>query len=377
MSMTIIDIPLEDITPDPRLQMRVEISQEHVDDIAEALADGKELDAAHPPVVFHDGFVHWLADGFHRYYAHAKVGREVIRCDMRPGLFSHALRFALSANQHTSLKRTNADKRKCVATALADKDMASYSDRQLADLCGVSTPLVGQVRSKSSGVERTAPAREALTLNGLQSSQPPTTVKDLQSSQSPATVKHLQSSHPPATVKDLQSSQSPATVKDLQSDTIRLCKDGRQINVAQIGKTIGATEMAEPSVEKIENIASPPKSDSYGNVLMERLIAPFGERELLLRMSGQLKAISVEIRELSNRYRNHNFLLGHEVDPLERLSRTLADIVPEAVCPNCEGLGKEEGRDCVRCDRRGYLRSVAVRGMDQESRQMLMRATKP
>ena len=43
-------------------------------------------------------------------------------------------------------RRTNADKRKAVETALLDREWGGKSDREIAGLCAVSDPFVGKVR---------------------------------------------------------------------------------------------------------------------------------------------------------------------------------------------------------------------------------------
>ena len=109
MSPTVKVLPVSAIEADERLQMRVKLNDEHVDEIAEALTEGKELDGP-LPVVFLCGVMYLLADGFHRLAAHVKAGLADMPCEIRAGDYRDALRHAISANQHTSLKRTNADK---------------------------------------------------------------------------------------------------------------------------------------------------------------------------------------------------------------------------------------------------------------------------
>ena len=65
-------LSIDQIRIDGGTQPRVKINKEHVADLAAALVAGTEL----PPVdVFHDGSDYWLADGFHRYHAHARAAR--------------------------------------------------------------------------------------------------------------------------------------------------------------------------------------------------------------------------------------------------------------------------------------------------------------
>ena len=96
MSQTTLVLSTSVITVDKRLQMRVALNQEHVDDIAEALAEGKTLDGP-LPIVFQTPSHFWLADGFHRLAAHVKARVAVIKCEIRLGDFRDALRDAVRA----------------------------------------------------------------------------------------------------------------------------------------------------------------------------------------------------------------------------------------------------------------------------------------
>jgi hypothetical protein len=55
-----------------------------------------------------------------------------------------AVKFSLSANHWHGLRRTNEDKRHAVAIAL--HEFPAWSDRAVAELCGVTHPSVGAVR---------------------------------------------------------------------------------------------------------------------------------------------------------------------------------------------------------------------------------------
>ena len=150
MKETIKTLALDHITIDPRLQMREAVDEEYVGQLAEILKDGKEF-TGDLPVVFNDGNVNWLADGFHRYAAHRRAGVKKIKVLMKSGTtFRDAWRFALSANAKHGKRRTNEDKRRCVLAVLADAECAKYSDRQIADLCGVGHVLVGVIRAEST-----------------------------------------------------------------------------------------------------------------------------------------------------------------------------------------------------------------------------------
>jgi hypothetical protein len=115
-------IALAKIITDAGTQCRAGLDHETVFDYAEAKKSGKKFP---PIVVFTDGNVHWLADGFHRLAAAAQNGEKFIECELRQGSRLDAIQFALSANVNHGLRRTNADKQKS-----ADITALSYPCRQ-------------------------------------------------------------------------------------------------------------------------------------------------------------------------------------------------------------------------------------------------------
>ena len=134
---------IKTIRIDGGTQSRVEINNEVVSDYAEAIKVGIEFP---PVVVFHDGADYWLADGFHRFHAHNQAGKASIAADVRKGTVRDAILFSAGANGAHGLRRTNADKRKAVETILSDGEWVKWSDRRIAEVCGVGAPLVGDVR---------------------------------------------------------------------------------------------------------------------------------------------------------------------------------------------------------------------------------------
>lgn len=141
-------------------QSRVEISMEAVAEYAEAIKDGIEFPAV---VVFHDGADHWLADGFHRYHAHKQAGKVSILAEIRSGTVRDAILHSLGANASHGLRRSNADKRKAVTAMLADDEWAGWSDRKIAEACGVSQPFVSGIRKPKEVITVITPRAEKAT----------------------------------------------------------------------------------------------------------------------------------------------------------------------------------------------------------------------
>jgi hypothetical protein len=129
-------LELDRIRIDGDTQSRVNIDEAVVAEYAEAMKAGVQFP---PVIVFFDGVDRWLADGFHRYHGARLAGLTKIYEEITPGTRRDAVLYH-------GLKRTNADKRKAVETLLKDAEWATWSDRRIAEVCGVSHELARQVR---------------------------------------------------------------------------------------------------------------------------------------------------------------------------------------------------------------------------------------
>jgi hypothetical protein len=143
------DLPLSQLRIDGGTQPRVAINEEAVSDYAERLRESVVL----PPVAaFFDGVVYWLADGFHRYHAHRRAGREAIAVDVHDGGLREAILYSVGANTEHGLRRTNEDKHKAVETLLTheiaskDENGNLWSDSDIARQCHVHHTTVGRIR---------------------------------------------------------------------------------------------------------------------------------------------------------------------------------------------------------------------------------------
>jgi hypothetical protein len=140
-------IPLAAIKIDPAIQQRVAgTSQEVVDDYARGMRDG---DAFPPIIVFSpDGVNYCLVDGRHRFDAYGLAHPDVqeIECEVHTGDHDDALIWACGANARHGLRLTGLDKLKAVITLLKINRCSDWSDRRVAEHCGVSHPFVAKVR---------------------------------------------------------------------------------------------------------------------------------------------------------------------------------------------------------------------------------------
>lgn len=141
-------IKIEDIVLNEGTQIREEIDQDLVKEYAARLRDGDDFP---PIVVFSDGTKTWLADGFHRVYAALKLKRKTISCEYNDGTWEDAMLHAVGANAFHGKRRTNADKRNAVLTLVKHHKWSAWSNRKVADTCGVSHFFVNKVRDDLYG----------------------------------------------------------------------------------------------------------------------------------------------------------------------------------------------------------------------------------
>lgn len=142
-----MNLPLSDIRTDGGTQQREEVNWTTVAEYAEDMA----REAAFPPVVvFFDGAVYWLSDGFHRYHAAQRLELAGIGADVRPGTLQDAIDYACSsdANGKHGLRETKEGRRNRIETML--RMHSGWSDVQIAVHCGVHQTTVSRARNDLS-----------------------------------------------------------------------------------------------------------------------------------------------------------------------------------------------------------------------------------
>lgn len=135
-------LKLDQITIDAGTQTRVTLNEDTIVEYAEDMTEGVRFPDV---VVFANGTDYVLADGFHRYMAAQRCGWKEIDADIRNGNRIDAIKYSLGANTVHGLRRTNADKRRCVEIAL--REFGKLSDRAIAQMCGISHEFVRQERA--------------------------------------------------------------------------------------------------------------------------------------------------------------------------------------------------------------------------------------
>jgi uncharacterized ParB-like nuclease family protein len=140
--MTTILLPLDQIRTDADTQMRIATSDKTVNEYCE------ELDELPPIVVFQVDGEYILADGFHRFAAYQKCGRDTILCDVKQGMLDDAREYACCANKAHGLRRTDDDKRKAVKAFFQIPGRDTLTNSEVGRRLGVTTPFVKTVRDE-------------------------------------------------------------------------------------------------------------------------------------------------------------------------------------------------------------------------------------
>jgi len=133
-------VNLDRIVLDAGTQMREQVNEAVIADYVDA------LDVLPPITVMRVGKSRLvLVDGFHRFYAHKRAGRDSIEIEIVEGSTIAEAQFAAArSNARHGLRRSNADKRLAVVAVLGLKP--TMSDREIAAHVCVSHTTVANVR---------------------------------------------------------------------------------------------------------------------------------------------------------------------------------------------------------------------------------------
>jgi ParB-like chromosome segregation protein Spo0J len=145
MEKQIIKVDPTEIIVDETFQIRAEMNDKHIAECAEAFERGVDFE---PVDLFDTGGSLTLVNGFHRYHAARRADVKTIPAIVHRGTPDDAKWFAICADNIVGLKRNSHDKRRAIREALQHPKASNLSDRNLADLIGVSHPTVASVRSE-------------------------------------------------------------------------------------------------------------------------------------------------------------------------------------------------------------------------------------
>ncbi len=143
------DISISSIRSASESQMRVAgIDPGTVAEYADSMNSGAVFPAI---TLFFDGGDYWLGDGFHRFEASRRIGKETILAEIKEGGQRDAILFAVGSNDTHGLRRSQADKRRSIETMLRDPEWSKGSDREIGKACAVDHKTVGKLRREMTG----------------------------------------------------------------------------------------------------------------------------------------------------------------------------------------------------------------------------------
>lgn len=136
-------LALYKIRIDGGTQARVKLNQELVNKYAEHMKDGDKF----PPItVFNDGSDNWLADGFHRFFAHKANEETMVEAEIISGTLEDATLYAYAANAKRGMSMSDEDNRNVIILMLKHPKWSLWSDREISRHVGVSNMTVGRVK---------------------------------------------------------------------------------------------------------------------------------------------------------------------------------------------------------------------------------------
>jgi len=140
-------LPIEKIRIDGGTQPRAEINEKMVEEYASLLSEKVLMP---PVIVYFDGKEYWLADGFHRYFSHKKLGLTEMLVDIRNGTLREAQLFSKTANKGRGMSMSAKDNQYIVLSMVNDKEWGQWSNKAIADWVGVSAMTVGRIKKKAN-----------------------------------------------------------------------------------------------------------------------------------------------------------------------------------------------------------------------------------
>jgi N6-adenosine-specific RNA methylase IME4/transcriptional regulator with XRE-family HTH domain len=154
MAVTCTSLDVSKIRTDGGTQIRAELNQSRVEELAELLREGHTFKDS--VVVFYDGTDYWLGDGFHRVEATklASIGidnAEIrsamsgIDAEIRSGTREDAIEYACGANADHGLPRKSQDKRNAVTRLVTLPKWKNRTQEEIAKQCGVTQQYVSKI----------------------------------------------------------------------------------------------------------------------------------------------------------------------------------------------------------------------------------------
>jgi ParB-like chromosome segregation protein Spo0J len=317
-------ILLKDIDLDSSPKVRHELNDSVVSEYSERYR--QKSHGMPEPILFQLGERYLIADGLHRITAMRSIGLKASAFEVLKGSRSDCVKYALKANLHHGLRRTNADKRRGVELAFAE--FPDLSDEAVADVAAVSASLVKDVRSELVLKNVIPPSRSRVGKDG----------------------------------KTYPNKKKPVTV-EVQSEVVKE-NDEEDTNKVQKPKQLQAPDKKQE-----------PELDATGFPIPEEVIELWKSRwESIdaLKQVGQLRSFLKSLAE-SNKPLFQEVKFNPMLADIDRIYDGMKVAIPYAVCPKCQGRLADK---CKQCNGRGLLSEFRYRMVPEEFRKLREKACK-
>jgi len=166
-------IPIKDILIDGGTQQRP-VDDDVVKRYKALMADGVKF----PPVcIVTDGNNNYLWDGFHRYFAHLRLGKKYIEACVENGTRRDAIFFSFKANKENAFPRQPGTAKGIVEKMLADEEWSKMPQTEIAKWVGVTQGFVSktlaELMKQTEAKEQTDTKSYPITSNRIEPESEP------------------------------------------------------------------------------------------------------------------------------------------------------------------------------------------------------------
>ncbi len=140
-------IPFDRLTFDPRLQMRVFVSDETVDKYADDMKERKSKFPALKACIDPEGVI-WVYDGWHTAEAKKALKHPGAAVLLEAGTFDDAFLKAAGSNSDNARQRTAEDEMKAAYAVCSHPEYGRMSNPRIAEACNVSENVVRKARTQ-------------------------------------------------------------------------------------------------------------------------------------------------------------------------------------------------------------------------------------
>jgi hypothetical protein len=323
---------LDSLELDPRLQRRVSMDADHIDTMAEHLAD-PDFDL--PAVFAVKGERLWVWDGFHRIAAYRKAGRKEIPVLIQNGNFDKAFDLSLGANATHGKARTKGDIEYVLKAAFEHR--GERSDRDIGKLTGIGHVTVSKYRKILTVHPRTV--TEYTTKHGTPATMNVANIGKAQPKPDPVPgwddePEGIQPDPPPSNrLPDLPAKPQPTSNGTHHTNGVL---------------RVGDKPRPNPDADDLPTMPKVEPMDSLGNPVPKNLRDTFAGNTQALENSIRLLQ---EVRRTAKGLEAWNaWMRPAEMESkLDELIEDFKNGLPYAVCDDCKGKG------CTRCRKEGWL----------------------